>query len=881
MDRKVSQQTYDNMEKRLNQVEAILRQLAVIDKENDKDTLHEAIQMTLGILGEYTKAERVFVFDRLVDTRTEYTNSYEWCAEGVKPQIEYLQHVPSVMMPYWNETFERGDSIVIQDLEDIADQMPSEYNMLKIQNVHSEIAVPIFYKERLTGFIGLDNPSMEDQHLLLQLLNLVGNRLGSNRENIRMLSLLKKKQRKMEKSLQLLEREKRILNVLCYEYTSVYMVDLQADWAEVVKLEASSNVSEIQDNKEKKIVCYSRLVKTYYDQFVIKEESPDFLERLTPERLIEELKEHDRISYCYHTYPNGEGKEFFEMQITKIQTEHEEQMIIMGFRHVDDIVREERKQQRSLKRALDEARLNNEIISAISKIYFAIYRIDLRKDFYEEVSSDSEVHSLTGTYGKASERMKQLCEKFVAPEYSDRVMEFFDIMTLKERMKEEETIAIEYLARDGNWHLARFIVKKRNEYGEVENVLYVTRLISDQKRREQYWIMMAEAANRANEAKSEFLSRMSHDIRTPLNVITGLVDLARAHEGDEKKVRECLDKISVTGQNLQNLVNDVLDIKQIESGKFEIRPKEMRTSDLFESVQKMLDPDILKRKLEFSCIQHDIEHAWLLADQLRLEQIYMNLLSNAVKYTPDGGKVTFELYEEKADEEGKVQLVSVISDTGIGMTEEFMREMYSEFARAVDTRVNKVRGSGLGLAIVKKITDLMDGTVEVESKPNQGTRFVVRFTFPWMEKEVPDVKNATEDVQMRPLHILVVEDNDLSYEVEEELLSMRGIQCTRAENGQICVEKFRTSRPGMYDAILMDMQMPVMDGPAAVRQIRNLDHPQAKEIPIIAVTANAYHEDIQKCLAAGMNDHLAKPVDYQKLTELLKKLCQQRKEEQR
>lgn len=873
MNGSISQQAFDNMEKRLNQVEAILQQLVVIDKEKDKGTLHEAIQTTLKIIGEYTEAERVFVFDRIGETKTEYTNSYEWCAKGVEPQMEYLQHVPSIMMPYWNETFERGESIVIPDLEQIADQMPSEYNMLKIQDVHSEIAVPIFYKDKLTGFIGLDNPSMNDQKLLLQVLNLVGTHLGSNRENIRMVNLLKKKQRSLEKSLQDQEREKRILNVLCYEYTSVYMVDLQANWAEVVKVDNSSNASELLEGERKKFICYSSLVEEYYDHFVIKEESPNFLEQFSAQHLIEELKKKDRIFYRYRTYPNADGKEFFEMQITRVQTENNEKMIIMGFRHIDDIIREERKQQDSLRKALEEARLNNEIISAISKIYFAIYRIDLTKDFYEEVSSDSEVHSLTGTCGKASDRMREICQKFVAPEYSGRVMEFFDLTTLKERMKTEETVAIEYLAKDGNWHLARFIVKKRNQQGEVENVLYVTRLISDQKRREQYWIMIADAANKANEAKSEFLSRMSHDIRTPINVITGLVDVAKMHEGDTEKVRDCLDKISVTGRNLQNLVNDVLDIKQIESGKLEIRPKGMYLADLFESVQKMLDPGILKRDLKFICMQHDIAHPYLLADQLRLEQIYTNLLSNAVKYTPDGGKVSFELYEKPSEEPGKVQLVSVVSDTGIGMTEEFMKEMYSEFSRAIDTRVNKVRGSGLGLAIVKKITDLMSGTVEVESKPDQGTRFCVTFTFPWMENRQEETGQEVKTVSQEEFHILIAEDNDLSYEVEEELLSVRGLHCTRAENGLICVEKFRDSQPGSYDAILMDMQMPVMDGPTAASNIRRLDHPQAGSIPIIAVTANAYNEDIQKCLEAGMNEHLAKPLDYQKLMDLLKKLC--------
>ncbi len=870
MEKLISQQTYENMEMRLKQVEAILRQLAVIDKENSAEKLHDAIQQTLQIIGEYTSAGRVFIFDRLEEEQVIYTNSYEWCAPGVASQIGLLQHMEAPDMPYWHEKFEHGESIIIPDLEKVRAEMPLEYDILKVQDIYAEIAVPIFYKERLTGFIGLDNPSMDDQILLLQLLNLVGTHLGSNRENIRMVSLLKQKQRRLEQSLREQEREKSILNVLCYDYTSVYMVDLQADWAEIMKLEKNSNASDIV-NREKKVICYSKLVKSYYDHYVIKEECPEFLERLRADRLLEELQHTNRIIYRYHTFPNAEGKEFFELQVTKIENAGEERMIIMGFRHIDHIMKEERKHQNSLEIALEQARLNNEIISAISKIYFAIYRIDLNTDFYEEVSSDSEVHSLTGTYGKASARMKEICDRFVTPEYSERVMEFFDLSTLKERMKEEETIAIEYLAKDGNWHLARFIVKKRDAYGNVENVLYVTRLISDQKRREQYWIMMAEAANKANEAKSEFLSRMSHDIRTPLNVITGLVDVARTHVGEQKKVQECLDKISVTGRNLENLVNDVLDLKQIESGKLEIRPKEMQITDLFETVQKMLDQDIYKRRLEFSCTKHDIQYPYLYADQLRIEQICTNLLSNAVKYTPDGGKVSFDLYEKPASLPEKVQLICVISDTGIGMTPEFMKEMYSEFSRAVDTRVNKVRGSGLGLAIVKQIVDLIQGTIEVDSRPNEGTRFCVTIEVPWIEKEEPEETAEKENVHLEGLHLLIAEDNDLSYEVEEELLTMRGIQCMRAENGQVCVEKFLESQPGTIDAILMDMQMPVMDGPTAAKEIRGLNHPMAKEIPIIAVTANAYQEDIEKCLAAGMNEHLAKPVDYKKLEELLKK----------
>lgn len=869
MNGSISQQTYDNMEKRLKQVEEILRELAVIDKESSGDKLREAIQNTLAILGEYTGAERVYMFDRIYEEEPGYSNTYEWCASGVQPQISNLRFLSCTEMPYWDEVFGKGQNIIIPDLEQIRLTQPLEYEILKEQDIKSEIAVPVFYNESLTGFIGLDNPVAGDWSLLIQILNLVGTHIGSNRENARMVALLEQKQNRLKESLKVQQNEKQILNVLCYDYTSVYLVDLQKDEAEIMKLDDSANASEVVEENAKRKVCYSKLVKKYYDHFVIKSENPDFLDHFSVKRLIEELQDKDRIVYRYHTCPNSDGKEFFEMQATKIDGNVEEKRIVMGFRHVDDIIKEERKSQNSLKKALDEARMNNEIISSISKIYFAIYRIDLNTDFYEEVSSDSEVHSLTGTYGKASDRMKEICQKFVTAEYQSRVMEFFDLTTLKERMKNDETLAIEYLAQDGNWHLARFIEKKRGQNGELENVLYVTRLISEQKRREQYWIMAAEAANKANEAKSEFLSRMSHDMRTPLNVITGLVDVAKAHIDEQEKIEECLDKISVTGKNLQNLVNDVLDIKQIESGKFEIRPKAMRVSELYESVQKMLDHDILKRDLHFSCKQHDIAHPYLLADQLRLEQICTNLLSNAVKYTPDGGSVTFELYEKAAKEAGKIQLVSVISDTGIGMTPEFMEEMYSEFSRAVDTRVNKVRGSGLGLAIVKKIVDLMGGTIEVESKPDHGSRFCVTVELPWIEAS--ESRKEEKEISLQGMCLLVAEDNDLSYEVEEELLSMRGVQCVRARNGQECVEMMKQAESGSMDAILMDMQMPVMDGPTAAMAIRQLPDSWAKDIPIIAVTANAYSDDIQKCLDAGMNEHLAKPVDYQKLAGILAK----------
>ena len=366
------------------------------------------------------------------------------------------------------------------------------------------------------------------------------------------------------------------------------------------------------------------------------------------------------------------------------------------------------------------------------------------------------------------------------PEYLPYVEPFFDLSTLAERLWHEDSVMLEYPVRDGNWHLARFIVQTRGKNGEAEQVLFAMRLYSEEKRREKDLMSAADVARRANEAKSEFLSRMSHDIRTPMNVIMGFTNIALQHADDSDKMKECLEKIRVSGSNLQELIDDVLDISRIESGKFKIVSQPVKLPELFDFYCQAIAGMAEAKNIRFSGKLHDISHnVLLLSDQIRLGQIYMNLLSNAVKYMPENGDVKFEVYEEKLAESGKVRLVSVVSDTGIGMTPEFMKQMYSAFSRAVDTRVNKVRGSGLGLAIVKKIVDLMDGAIEAESKVGKGTTFRV-----------------------------------------------------------------------------------TLDLPAAADDAETEEHTEtAKHSPIIALTANAYHEDIQKCLAAGMNAHLSKPIN--------------------
>ena len=390
------------------------------------------------------------------------------------------------------------------------------------------------------------------------------------------------------------------------------------------------------------------------------------------------------------------------------------------------------------------------------------------------------------------------------PEYLPYVEPFFDLSTLAERLRHEDSVMLEYPVRDGNWHLARFIVQTRGKNGEAEQVLFAMRLYSEEKRREKDLMSAADAARRANEAKSEFLSRMSHDIRTPMNVIMGFTNIALQHADDSEKTKECLEKIRVSGSNLQELIDDVPDISRIESGEFKIVSQPVKLPELF----------------DFYC-----------------------------------------------------QAI-----VGIGMTPEFMEQMYSAFSRAVDTRVNKVRGSGLGLAIVKKIVDLMGGAIEAESKVGKGTTFRVTLDLPAAADDAETEEHTETAITLpeKPLTVLVAEDNDLNYEITAEQLRGYRVHCVRAVNGQDCLQRIEQAAPDEFDAILMDMQMPVMNGLKATAAIRKLDSETAKHIPIIALTANAYHEDIQKCLAAGMNAHLSKPINIDRAVRTIqgrKRIC--------
>ena len=377
----------------------------------------------------------------------------------------------------------------------------------------------------------------------------------------------------------------------------------------------------------------------------------------------------------------------------------------------------------------------------------------------------------------------------------------------------------------------------------------------------------ADIAEKASAAKTKFLSTMSHDIRTPLNAVLGMTELAQRHMDDTSYVQECLRKISLSGNHLLTLINDILDISRVESGHVNINPAPFDVKELVSELESITRSQAAGHGVIFSVQLGELPEQYLLGDKLRLTQVYLNLLNNAVKYTNPGGTIRLEMWEEHSED--GVLLSCVIADTGIGMSPEFQRTMYDSFTRVSDSRVDKTQGTGLGLAIVKRMVELMDGSIDCVSAEGEGTTFTIRIPLAAAQGPMPAAKENARDVQsaagdLAGVRVLIAEDNDLNWEIIHEMLTGYGIRCERAENGRVCVDLLTAAPPDTFDLVLMDVQMPVLNGRDAARELRACARDDLRRIPIIAMTADAFAEDVQLCVEAGMDAHVSKPIEIDK-----------------
>ena len=451
----------------------------------------------------------------------------------------------------------------------------------------------------------------------------------------------------------------------------------------------------------------------------------------------------------------------------------------------------------------------------------------------------------------------------------------------------------------------------RAKVGDSEKLVFVlfdrTKETESRERLQQALVI----AKQSNQAKSTFLAKMSHDIRTPINAIMGMTQIARDNAGNWEKTDECLATIQASSQHLLSLINDVLDMSKIESGAIELQEECCNLDELLRDVDAIMRPQTAAKEQLLTLDAVNVQHRLFAADPLRVRQILLNLLSNAVKYTPDGGMIALHVEEREQTSPHFVRLSFIVRDNGMGMSEEFVKHIFTPFERADGQEMQGIQGTGLGMTITKALVDAMGGTIDVNSVEGKGTTFTVQLKFKLSEKQKPCERTAaakaaesqsterkTPDGEVVPRGdaattrnpeatdakqlsftetfkgrcYLVAEDNQINRIILAELLSERGAQLEEATNGQEAVELFANSKPGHFDAVLMDAMMPVMDGYEATRAIRALDRPDAKTTPIVALTANAYADDVKKALDAGMNAHVGKPFKIGDLAEALEKL---------
>lgn len=679
---------------------------------------------------------------------------------------------------------------------------------------------------------------------------------------------LEEKQKELERSLRELEREKRLLEALCVDYTSVHYCNLTMDTIQTMKSEAYASVKKNLEStkREEELYSYSNRIQFYYDHYIEKESAPDFVERLRAENLMQELSGKERVVFHFRAKENRTGQQHFEVQVARVPSA-EGFEVVMGYRYIDDIIEAQERQQAKLQKALEKVQLNNEIISSISTIYQNIYRMDLEKEIYEEVSAGDEYHQLTGKRGNIEEMFERLRKHVIAEEHLEAVKKFQDIKTLPERLAKKETISIECKSTNGKWYLARFIVKKRNEMNKVTHVLYLVIEIDDQKQQElEYQAKLqatAEEAKRANMAKTEFLRRMSHDIRTPINGIRGMLQVSEYFPSDTEKLSEYRKKMWDSSEYLLNLVNSVLDMNKLESGNITLQEAPFDFRDVLRDLDNLIGTQAAQKKITLLYGNHEVTHNYLIGCALYVRQIFMNIGNNAVKYTDAGGTIEVSCVEKPIDEDTSHFCFSV-KDTGVGMSEAFQEHIYEAFSQEGDSMNADQVGSGLGMSICKQLVELMGGKISFQSEQGIGTTFYVELPLKINHNVVHQEKDETQR-NLNGKKILLVEDNELNAEITKSILEQAGMIVDTVENGKEAVERFYNTEEGTYALILMDIMMPVMNGYEAAKAIRQAERPDGKTIPIIALSANAFHDDVKESIEAGMNRHLEKPIDEKKL----------------
>ena len=837
----------DDIKSKLDYMDEILHKISSMSQAENEKQLDNIIPSILKSIGKYTAADRAYVFEWNSEKKESFKNTFEWCAAGIEPQIQNLQEVPVCLMQNWVETFIQKKNIIIYDLEEIAKETPQEYEILKPQNIHSLIAVPIYTNHKFIGFIGLDNPDLNQDRMSMNLLSDVGCHLGSVRENLRMMRELMIKNR--------------ILSGLSRDYTTAFVLNLDTDEYEFV---FNQETNHAQKHEEFKV--FSDYVDAYASAFAL----PEFRDVMRRELDSNEIKKHfeteDEYHFSFETSPNAAGLSCFQAHIVK-EYEEGSHFAFLGFRSIDEIVQKERFYKDSLQKVNQELKHQLDMITSALPGGVKISNDDPEYSF----KYVSEHFAQMLGYDTPEELMEASGGTIVDLAHPDD-LEHGIAQALEQYSKADHyEITYRMKCKNGSW---KYIEDRGHKIRKPDGMIEHWNLILDQNELVEKTIAL-ESEKKANQSKSDFLSRMSHDMRTPLNGIIGLMDICMKHPEDRTLVDSSRLKARVAADHLLSLINDTLEMSKLENEETKISKEDFYLPDLLHEVetiaQMMADKECIT--IHFMDDPYSIPYPNLTGSSLRVKQIFLNLITNSIKYNRKNGSVDCFLKEEKESDE-RVLVDVTIKDTGIGMSEDFLKNIFQPFVQADQGARSQYKGTGLGMAIVKELLERMGGTIQIDSVENQGTTIHVVIPF-----EIAEESAAVQEMSELPKEnlsgrrILLVEDNELNREIAAFLLKDEGISVTEAEDGQQAVECFLKMPEGYYDAVLMDIMMPVMDGYQATREIRGSGKKDAAMIPIIAMTANAFAEDKRKTMEAGMDAHLSKPINVPELMDTIRKFC--------
>ncbi len=830
---------------------------AVINEGLRVALLEETPDQSLGVLlehlGKALDGERTYIFER--NEMGCDDNTYEWVAGGVEPEKENLQNLPPEVCASWYRNFSTDRHIVIESLEEIRETNPLQYETLKRQNIHSLVVVPLYDGKKNIGFYGVDNPPVKSLEYASNMLQTAAYFIVSSL-----------KRRNLVRELQ--KRSHNVLHALSVDYLDIYQVNFDTGECETYR------------HSERMDMDWAALFKDGYetamDWYISKYVAPRDQERLravtNKDYVLAQLKTKKKFSVRYQVQDSSTELKHLEMHFSATENS-EENCAIFAQRDVNAVVEQEEKYKLEARQSLEDI---------LEGARTGIWTIELEDGCPPRMYADRTMRLLLGVSEEVEpEECYRHWFRNIDPDYVEMVQE--TVLEILEMGRSEVIYP---------WNhpdLGKIYVrcggvpdKTFKKPGACLNGYHqdITEIMEAKKKQDQAIMELLEKVRRANSAKSEFLSHMSHDLRTPINGILGMMAIMEKSPDDLEQQKKCRKKIRVSTEHLLSLVNDVLQVSKLESGRPAVVEEPFDLRSTLEDCITILSPQAEEGKIHLVLEEVDLQHNRLVGNPLHLKQILMNVIDNALKYNRPHGSV-FVRAKEIAFQDGKASYHFVVEDTGIGIGKEFKKHIFEPFTQEHQGARTDYNGVGLGMSIAKKLADQMKGTIDIDSQVGIGT--IVRITLPIRTDEAwsgqPSEENSNVQENISGMRILLVEDNEINCEIVEYILRDEGAEVVTANDGKAAVDAFTASDPGTFDCILMDLMMPVMSGYEAARVIRGLDRTDAKAVPIIALSANAFEEDIALAKDAGMDAHIAKPVDIRKMFQVMSRLGRQQPHE--